>query len=76
MEAGEQALFIEHLQRIEARPGDRFVLLLPDKITKDLRQQIARVWDEFMPGCRLLVLDGGAKLGVIGEAERECGSSA
>jgi len=57
---------IGEMQRVEFRSGDKFVLMMPDRISPSLAAHLHATWERFSGGFPLLILDGGAKLGVIG----------
>lgn len=61
--------WIGDLERLELRDGDRFVLSLPTVLTAEQHTCIQAAWRDFVGGdaerFKLLVMDGGAKLGVI-----------
>lgn len=61
--------FIGDLQRLELKPGDRFVLTTPDVISSEIHARIQAAWKDFVGGddaaFKLLVLSGDMKLGVI-----------
>jgi hypothetical protein len=62
--------FLGDLQRLEVRPGDRFVLKTPDIISDDQHAKIQDAWNAFAgPGTPLLVIYPGFELGAIGKAE-------
>ena len=64
----DQPLPIEDVRRIEAKPGDRFVLTIKSRITHEQAQAIRRAWaslfDDGTPP-PLLILDAGVSLSVI-----------
>ena len=57
------------LQRLELRPGDRFVLTAEGPISIEMAERIQRSWHEFTGGddkrFPLIILADGLKLGVI-----------
>ena len=60
--------FLGDLQRLELRPGDRFVLTIPRILSIEHVESIQSAWRRFMGGDaapELLLLDGGMKLDVI-----------
>lgn len=55
------------MQRLEIKPGDKFVLTLTGMVSDDAHKRIQSIWKEFAgEGVPLLVLDPGEKLGVVG----------
>lgn len=55
-----------HLQRIEVKPGDVFVLQCEHPMSQQQLDQIQEVWHRFIgSGHKLVVLDNGMKLGVL-----------
>lgn len=49
------------------RPGDRVVLMFPDQLPTNEQAQVLRLWEEFAPDTKCLVLGGGASVAVIRE---------
>ena len=72
---------LAQLAKIEARPGDRFVLLSEEPLTREAVGHIRAAWEKFWDGSdfappSLLFLDGGLKLGVVRqEGDDQCLSS-
>ena len=58
---------IPQIQRIDARPGDVFVIQSERVLSPAQRKDILEQWDKLMPNAALMVIDGGQTLGVIGE---------
>jgi tRNA G37 N-methylase Trm5 len=56
------------LATIEFRPGDTAVLMFPQRLSMDQVQHISEHWTRTHPGIKCVVLDSGARLGVIREA--------
>lgn len=65
----EQIRYIGDLQRVEVRPGDRFVLTVDDRMTDEGRKNVQKIWEVFAgeDAPKLLVLEKGMKLGVFGD---------
>jgi len=65
----EEIRYIGELQRLELKPGDRFVLTTDRPISHEQAERIKDVWHQFVGPERheLLILDNGMKLGVISE---------
>lgn len=67
--------FIGDMERLVVKPGDRFVLSINGAISPAAHDNIQRAWTAFVKGVDpaplLLILDAGAKLGVIGQADLE-----
>jgi len=63
--------FLGDLQRLEIKPGDKFVLTTPGCISMDQRERIVQVWKQFAgEDAPVLILESGMRLGVISsEAE-------
>ena len=72
---GVGIVFSGDLRRIEARPGDAFVLKVRHALSMEQAAQLRAIWAEAMPGARVLVLDCDTDLAIIGGAEEKCGSS-
>lgn len=71
----EEIRFLGDLERLELKPGDRFVLSCDGKISAENVARIQALWREFAGEDAhrfpLLILDGGMKLGVIAPAPIE-----
>lgn len=65
--------FIGDMERMVVKPGDRFVLTVPGMMTCETHGRLEAAWAGFVKGIDptplLLVLDAGAKLGVIGQTD-------
>lgn len=59
--------FIGDLQRLSPQPGDVFVITTDDIISMEQRHAIVAAWVSAMPGHKVLLLDRGMKIGVIGD---------
>lgn len=63
---------IGDMQRLDVKPGDRFVLTVPTVLTMEQREHVASACKQFAEGVDpaplLIILDGGAQLGVIRSA--------
>ena len=69
--AHKEIRFLGDLQRLERKPGDVFVLTLEGRISDSIRSILQAQWssfwdDEPRPTPKLLILDDGIKLGVVG----------
>ncbi len=64
----EKINFLGDLQRLEIKQGDRFVLMVDDVISDSTATHIQTLWAQFIgaEGPKLLILQRGMKLGVIG----------
>ena len=58
---------IPQIHRIDARPGDVFVIQSERVLSPAQRKEILEQWDKLMPNAAVMVIDGGMTLGVIGE---------
>ncbi|QOF71469.1 hypothetical protein IG197_27640 [Aminobacter sp. SR38] len=71
--------FLGDLQRLDLKPGDRFVLTMNGPVSMDTAARIRDAWTHFVGGdedqFKLLILDGGCKLGVIGSEAMDEASS-
>ena len=65
----DEIRFVGDLQRVDVRPGDRYVLTVARPISNEMHLRIQAVWKDFMGAGApiLLVLEDGMKLGVFGE---------
>lgn len=65
-----QVKFLGDLQRLECQPGDKFVLMCPGGVTKDMQGQIQALWREFIGNeTKLLILPNGYSIGVVAPAQ-------
>lgn len=64
---GQEIRFLGDLQRLDLRPGDRFVLTVPRQLSYEQRARLSTAFREEV-GAPVLVLEEGIKLGVIGAA--------
>lgn len=67
-QAQQPVTFLGNLARIEAKPGDRFVLMTDGDVSHDMAVRITDEWKRFMgpDAPRLMILSDGIKLGVVG----------
>lgn len=67
----DEIRWLGDMERLEIKPGDKFVLMVPGVISMEVHDRIQEVWEKFHGGdpddFKLLILDQGIKLGVIGE---------
>lgn len=70
--------FVCELQRLQLKEGDRFVMTFDGALSRENHERIQEAWKNFVSQNReftvpLLILDRGAKLGVVNvlEAERQ-----
>lgn len=65
--------WLGELRRVDVKPGDRFVLMTEKVLSMQHRSNLQKHWAEFMGedagATKLLVLDGGMKIAVVGKAE-------
>lgn len=62
----EQIEFLRgELATIEFRPGDTAVLMFPAKLSHEQLRLIDHQWREIRPDIKCIILDAGARLGVI-----------
>jgi hypothetical protein len=64
--------FLGDLQRLEIKPGDKFVLTCPHALSLDTMRRIEAQWHEFAGAdVQVLILCDGMKLGAVAtEVER------
>lgn len=70
----EQIRFLGDLARLDVKPDDRYVLMVPRVLTAEMHLRIQQVWRRFIGSddpeeMKLLIIDGGMKLGVFGRNE-------
>lgn len=61
----EPVIRVDSLRRIEAVPGDRFVLTLPTRTTELECARIHHMWEQFMPGYPLMTVPEGFELSLV-----------
>lgn len=79
MEDANEIRFVGDLRRCDVRPGDRFVLTVERPISRDTHDRIQAVWRDFIGSdnpAKLLVLEDGMHLGVIGPVDAAQGAEA
>jgi hypothetical protein len=47
------------LQRFEPKPGDVFVLTIPDEVSSELQEYLKSGWEKGIPTCKCVVITGG-----------------
>lgn len=62
------ALSETRLSRLNLRPGDTVVVMTDMLLSSERARGIVKQVEEFVPGHRVIVLDGGIKIGVLGKA--------
>lgn len=62
--------FLGELRRLDVKPGDRFVIMSDRPLPMSAVEHIQKAWNAFIGSdeTKLLVLDGGLKIGAIGPA--------
>lgn len=63
--ADQEIRFVGDLQRMDIRPGDKFVLSVDGHITRAQAESIRDGWRLFAGDVPLLILEDGMKLGAI-----------
>ena len=66
----DEIRFIGELQRVDVKPGDRFVIHTDQLLTPNMAEDLLRAWWRFVgkDGPPLMVLARGFRLGVLGES--------
>ncbi len=59
-----------HLQRLEVKPGDRYVITCPGRLNHADADRLREAWSALMDGVPLLVLTEGKSLGVVSQPEQ------
>lgn len=58
--------YLGDLQRLSLKPGDKFVIQTDQHLSAEMVEHIRTLWEMFAgPDVKLLVLDGGLRLGAI-----------
>ena len=66
----DEIRFLGDLQRLEVKPGDKFVLTLDCQLSMEQQARLGDYWMTLMgPDCPLIVIEPGMKLGVLGKSE-------
>lgn len=65
--------YLGELSRLDVKPGDRFVITYPGRLSMDSARAIEAMWQRFIGpgGPPVLVLDNGMKIGALRDAEGE-----
>lgn len=67
----DEIRFIGDLDRLEIKPGDKFILTAPGPISAQGYAEIQRAWRDFVGGepdqFKLLILESGIKIEVLEE---------
>lgn len=69
-DATGEVTFLGDLRRLDVKPGDRFVIMTDQRLTAEHYRKLQELWAGFIgsDGNKILVLDGGMKIGAIGQA--------
>lgn len=71
--SNEQIRYLGDLQRLDLKPGDKLVLTLSSRVSRETLDRISLELQAFAgQDVKVLVLDEGMKLGAIGQ-EKESG---
>ncbi len=71
---GDEIQFLGDLQRLEVRPGDIFVLKVPEKLTAQMVERIRAMLISALGGKnKVIVLDHGWELGIVGPLGADTG---
>lgn len=68
MSTSDAIQFIGNLQRVDVKPGDRFVITVPGRVSLEMVERIRDGWKQFIGNedtAQLLILDSGMTIGVI-----------
>ncbi|MDH6185495.1 hypothetical protein [Polaromonas sp. CG_23.6] len=60
---------VGELQRVTYQPGDTFVFMSPLRLSGDQCSFIKAMFSQVLPGCRVMVLDSGSRLGLLSKDE-------
>lgn len=70
--AENEIRFIGDLQRVDIRPGDKFVLMVEKPVSAEAAKNIQRTWERFAGAdSKLLILDSSVKLGAFGPGVKD-----
>ena len=53
------------LQRLTYQPDDVFVFMAPMRMNMEQRIKVLAMFNQALPGCRVIVLDDGCRLGLV-----------
>lgn len=59
--------YLGDMQRMDLKPGDRFVLTLAGPASVDMVARLQETWADFANGAKLFVLEPGMKIRVISQ---------
>lgn len=62
--------FVGDMQRLDIKPGDRYVITSDVALSAEMVGRIRDVWKSFAGDTPLLVLDAGLKLGAISATDQ------
>jgi hypothetical protein len=69
-----QIRYVGELQRLELRPGDKFVLVCPGAISRDMAERLKQTWQDFAGEDHpCAVIADGMKLVVLSDPAAESG---
>lgn len=68
-----EAEILGHMQRLDLKPGDTVLVTYPHMIVQESQQAMYEYLHSRLPGMNVIILDSGAKVGVI-RAEHAGGS--
>lgn len=75
----DEIRFLGDLQRLDLKPGDRFVLTCEHHLSEDAHKRIQETWKRFMGGddaAGLLIIESGMKIGVINDGTYDAAAAA
>lgn len=61
--------FIGELQRVTYQDGDTFVLMAERTFHVEQYERVVQFFETKLPGAKVLLLDGGMRLGVVGKVQ-------
>lgn len=65
--------YLGELARLDLREGDTAVLMVQSRLSPAAYSRLREQWEQLFPGVRVLVLEDGARLGVIRREEETRG---
>lgn len=69
----DEIRFLGDMERLQFKPGDKFILKVPGRISSEIAARMKQAWHEFMGGnpdeFKLLIIEEGMTIGVLGDGD-------
>ncbi len=70
MSEEEEIRYLGDVQKLSLEKGDVVVLSIPGTITQEVTDRLRNKLQDVLPGCRILILSEGMRLGVLHKVRR------